>query len=250
MRKQLYAVLALCLPTLLVAQEPIVTLTDEEGNVVNESVVYAESLSSSLSDTASLHALLNADADRTINVRRYEMGVVSGTRNFYCWGVCYLPMPAGNLPVWESVHPVFIGAGQTVDNFHAYYEAQGHEGTSTFRFVWFDVDNTSDSTWVDIVFNAAAVGMEENLAAARLSVFPNPSKGADVQFDVQLPELAGASALVIHDALGQRIRSTPLRSGQPIARLSTEGLAPGLYFASVDHQGRNLVTQRFVVSGR
>ncbi|HPF91024.1 MAG TPA: T9SS type A sorting domain-containing protein, partial [Flavobacteriales bacterium] len=83
-----------------------------------------------------------------------------------------------------------------------------------------------------------------------LNVFPNPSKGADVQFDVEMPSLSGATALVIHNAVGQRIRTTPVRSGQPIARLSTEGLAPGLYFATLDHQGRGLVTQRFVVSGR
>ncbi|MCB9178021.1 MAG: T9SS type A sorting domain-containing protein [Flavobacteriales bacterium] len=250
MRKYLYSFLAFGVPFLAAAQEPIVTLTDEEGNVVNETIVHADATILASRDTVSLLAQLNANEERTVNIRRYELDVVSQTRNFFCWGVCYTAQSAGNIPVWESAHPVFIGAGQTVDNFHAYYEAQGHVGSSTFRFVWFDADNTNDSTWVDIVFDATAVGIEENLANAHLTIFPNPSKGADVQFDVEMPSLSGATALVIHNAVGQRIRTTPVRSGQPIARLSTEGLAPGLYFATLDHQGRGLVTQRFVVSGR
>ncbi|MBK6883749.1 MAG: hypothetical protein IPH05_12565 [Flavobacteriales bacterium] len=32
-----------------------------------------------------------------------------------------------------------------------------------FRFVWFDMDNMNDSTWVDILFDSQ-VGIDENAA--------------------------------------------------------------------------------------
>lgn len=231
----------------------LLTLTDEDGMTVPSGSTYVHH-GAPETDTESVHltATLNGTESKDVNMRRIELTVQPGTQNYYCWGVCYDAIDAGLLPIWNSlgVHALPMNGGEPVTNFAGYHRPQGLEGTSTYRYVWFDVDNRDDSVWVDIEFQITAVGIEENGALARLSVFPNPSKGADVQFEVDMPALGGATALVIHNAVGQRIRTTPVRSGQPIARLSTEGLAPGLYFATLDHKGRGLVTQRFVVSGR
>lgn len=231
----------------------LLTLVDEHGADVPNGSTYIQVGEASV-DLEEVHlvATLVGDASKEVNMRRYERSVQPGTQNYFCWGICYDAMDAGVLPVWNSmaIHSLYMNGGEPVTNFGAYHKPQGVVGTSTFRYVWFDVDNRDDSVWVDIEFQALPVGIAETAYAARLNVFPNPSKGADVQFEVDMNTLSGAAALVIHNAVGQRIRTTALRMGQPVARLSTEGLAPGLYFASVDHQGRTLVTQRFVVSGR
>lgn len=237
------------------AQE-FITLTDAEGNTVNGTTVVhtalAGTIGDGLVDEVDILATLGAGATREINMRRYEVSVEPYTQNYFCWGLCYGPQDAGAMPVWSSLpqHSLDMEAGVGLSNFHAYHVPQGVVGSSTYRYVWFDVDNEEDSVWVDIEFQSVAVGVEESASVTRLSVFPNPSKGADVQFNVDLANANGAATLVIHNALGERLRTSTVRNGQPVARLATDGFAPGLYFASVHVQGRTLVTQRFVVSGR
>lgn len=231
----------------------LLTFTDENGvNIPSGTTIIHDGVSTSDYEYVHLSTTLNGSESKVVNMRRIELDVQSGTQNYYCWGVCYDAIDAGALPVWNclAIHSLSMNGGEEVNNFSGYHKPQGLTGTSSYRYIWFDVDNRDDSVWVDLEFRVTAVGIGDNVALARLNVFPNPSKGADVQFDVEMPSLSGATALVIHNAVGQRIRTIPVRSGQPIARLSTEGLAPGLYFATLDHQGRGLVTQRFVVSGR
>ncbi|MBL7953027.1 MAG: T9SS type A sorting domain-containing protein [Flavobacteriales bacterium] len=247
--------LACLLSTATFAQD-FITLTDGEGSVVNGTTVVHTGLAGDIGDgtvdEVDILATLVSGPEREINMRRYELEVEPYTQNYFCWGLCYGPQDAGAMPSWSSLpqHSLDMEAGVGLSNFHAYHVPQGVEGCSTYRYVWFDVSNSDDSVWVDIQFCSLGVGIEERASAAHITVFPNPSKGADVEFDVELVNTTGAAALVIHNALGERIRSSALRNGQPVARMSTEGLAPGMYFASVDVQGRTLVTQRFVVSGR
>ena len=248
-----YALILLLPAFVLQTNAQLLTLTDEGGGTVasGSTVVHYGDVMNEL-EQVHLTATLNGAESKEVNMRRFEITVQPGTQNYYCWGVCYDALDAGVLPIWNSlgIHSLDMDGGVPVNNFTGYHRPQGLEGTNTYRYIWFDVDNRDDSVWVDIEFQITAVGIEENAASASLNVFPNPSKGADVQFEVDMPTVSGATALVIHNAVGQRIRTTPIRSGQPIARLSTEGLAPGLYFATLDQQGRSLVTQRFVVSGR
>jgi hypothetical protein len=250
MRKQLPTLAALCLPTLLIAQQPIVTLTDEGGNVVNGTVVHALSGTWELRDTVSLFAQLNAESERTVNLRRYEVQMVEQSKNFYCWGVCYTAQTAGNIPVWESAHPVFMGAGQTVDNFHAYYESRGYAGASTFRFVWFDVDNMNDSTWVDIVFDSA-VGMGENSGGVLgFDAYPNPALDAPMTVRFSLdPSVVGAQ-LVVYNALGGKVLVRQVRGASASVVLPRDEFQPGVYFANVEVGGRALITKRLIIGGR
>lgn len=250
MRKYVYSLFTLCLPFMLLAQDPIVTLTDEEGNVVNETVVHKVSATWHLRDTVSLFALLNADAEKTVNVRRYEVDVVEQSKNFFCWGVCYTTQTAGNIPVWESAHPVLIGADQTVDNFHAYYEPNSQVGSSTFRFVWFDMDNTNDSTWVDIVFDAA-VGIGENSGGVTaFEAYPNPALDAPMTVRFSLDHAMTGAQLVVYNALGSKVLSQAVRGTTAAVVLPRDEFQPGVYFANVEVAGKALITRRLVIGGR
>lgn len=246
-----YALPLLGLLSLTVNGQDFITLHDSGGNTVNGATVLHYGTADASVEEVGIYATLTS-GQRVVNVRRYELSVDANTQNYFCWGICYGPQDAGEMPIWNSmdIHSLSMQAGVELSNFKAYHVPMGVEGVSTYRYVWYDTAAPTDSVWADIEFHSGSVGMNELAKAVNLSVFPNPSKGADVQFEVDMNTLNGAAALVIHNAVGQRIRTTTLRSGQPVARLATDGLAPGLYFASVNHQGSTLVTRRFVVSGR
>jgi hypothetical protein len=196
---------------------------------------------------------LVAGATRNINVRRYEVDVQPATGNYFCWGVCYGPQDAGVLPVWnaQGQHALALSAGVVVTNFHAYHEPRAQVGNSTYRYVWFDTTTPTDSVWVDIQFQAIDnVGVEELVASASINAFPNPSKGEDVQFQLDVRNVDQALDLVVFNALGERVRTITVRQGQPLVRLSTANMSEGMYFASVQRAGTTLATRRFVVTGR
>ena len=250
MKQSLRALLFLAIPTLTYAQDPVVSITDEEGNVVNETVVVCPSATWHTTDTVSLLASLTGDQDKVVNLRRYEVDVLEFTRNFFCWGVCYTSQGSGNLPVWESAHPVEMVTDSIFNNFHAYYKPQNQAGSSLFRFVWFDVANTDDSTWVDILFDAQ-VGVEENTnGVLGFEAYPNPAVDADVTVRFSLdPAIANAS-LVVYNALGSKVREDRIRGTNATAVIDRNELRPGVYFANVEVNGTALLTRRLVISSR
>ena len=251
MKKHLYTALIACLPAVCFAQDPIVTITDEEGNVVNEELVTYAGAAWEFRDTVSLFATMNSDADRTINLRRYELDVVEQSKNFYCWGVCYTAQFAGNIPVWESVNPVYgMQPNVTVDNFHAYYEPNGQAGSSLFRFVWFDVDNMDDSTWVDIQFDAP-VGLEENIGGViGFEAYPNPALDAPMTVRFNLDPSVKGAQLVIYNTLGSKVLTQAVRGTSASVVLPQDQLQPGVYFANVEVAGKALLTRRLVIGAR
>jgi hypothetical protein len=234
------------------AQE-FISLQDLDGNVVNGTmVVHVGDVNDGVFEE-DITATLVAGATRNINVRRYEVDVQPATGNYFCWGVCYGPQDAGALPVWnaQGQHALALSAGVVVTNFHAYHEPRAQVGNSTYRYVWFDTTTPTDSVWVDIQFQAIDnVGVEELVASASINAFPNPSKGEDVQFQLDVRNVDQALDLVVFNALGERVRTITVRQGQPLVRLSTANMSEGMYFASVQRAGTTLATRRFVVTGR
>lgn len=240
--------LTLCATARLSSAQGIVTITDESGNVVNGTMVNGDCLFST--DTVSLFTSLNASSTTTVNLRRYEVWTVPGTKNFYCWGVCYLPANAGANPVWVSQDPVTMNPGATYDNFHSYYRPQGQPGTARFRFVWYNMDtpNGADSSWVDIQY-CAQVGVEERAAAANtLSAWPVPALGQDVTLDYTLDRPGVSNQLVLYNMLGERVRRVNLTAGQGRIIIATADLVPGVYFANIEREGRVLATRKLVVT--
>lgn len=242
----------LLIGTALFAQGPI-TLTDYSGAVVNGQTLVVYGGYDEFVLEKGLTATLSAGNERVFNVRRYEVDVQPSTANYFCWGQCYAPRDAGQSPVWQgaSQDAMLMVNGEPNENFHAYHMPNGLVGNSTFRYVWFDTALPTDSSWCDIQFRAIDnVGVDELGAAATLGVFPNPSRGSDVQFALELRNVDQALELVVFNALGERVRTITVRPGQLNARLGTVELAEGLYFASVLQGGKALTTQRFVISGR
>lgn len=244
----------ICLSVLAVsAQAQLLTLRDENNNVVNETIVVHTGASTESVFETDISATLNGTVGKSVNVRRYEISVAEGTQNYFCWGVCYGPQDAGVLPVWNALpqHAITLSPNVTVTNFHAYHVPMGQENNNIYRYVWYDVGNPNDSTWLDIEFRSEAVGIDEAVAAQyNLSVFPNPSVGSDVRVSFTGTTVAPATSLVVYNALGGRIHTERIRTAQQTAVLSAGELSTGIYFATLEANGTALATRRFVVTGR
>ncbi len=250
MKKRLLAGFALLTPVILSAQTPVVTLTDHDGNVVNETVIIEPGMTTDETDTVSLVATLNATQNRLVNVRRYELASVAGSANFFCWGICYGPQEAGVRPVWQGGNPVMMEPGVETSGFGAYYNPMSLPGSSGFRFVFYDMGSPDDSTWVDVIFDMS-VGVKEELGGVlSFEAWPNPTIDGAMTLRCALhPSVQGAS-MVVYDALGSKVLVQSIRGNGGTVVLPREKLRPGMYFATIEANGRALLTRRLAVGSR
>ena len=244
--------LAICLMMSGVAKAQLVQLTDADGNVVNGTTVYvtepfADNTTQTLESDLSTQNMSGATV--TVNVKRYEVDVPHGTQNYFCWSLCYGVRDAGQTPLWISTDPLTMTAGQTVNGFHAYYLPVHVDGPATFRYVWYNVDNVNDSTYVDFVFNAQVVGINEVSAPVRnFTAYPNPSVGGDITLDYDLATAGAGTRLSIYNMLGERKLVRTIGAAQGRVVLNEGDLASGVWFAVLERNGRTLATKRLVIA--
>lgn len=234
------------------ASAQVVHLTDDENNVLNETTVYVNGDPGlpGGQDDLGLAIKATSDIDQFVNLKRYEVSVLPGTTNYFCWDLCWLPANVGEHPVWYANNAMHLAAGQTYTGGHAYYGAEGVSGTSSFRYVWFSTSDENDSTWVDVVFNAQPVGITENASLVRtFDVFPNPAVGSDVTltYDLATAPTAGMR-LSVYNMLGERTLTRTLGAPQGRLTLRTGDLPAGVWFATLESNGRALATRRVVVT--
>ena len=226
----------------------VVVVTDEGGTQLNGTTVYVDGSADSETDLGFAFKTTSA-IDQFVNLKRYEVSVLSGTTNYFCWDLCFLPADAGVHPVWFANSAVHLTAGQTFTGGHAYYGPEGVAGTSTFRYVWFSTSDENDSTWVDVVFNAQPVGISEAASVVRsFDVYPNPAVGSDVTLSYDLAEAPAGTRLAVYNMLGERTLTRTLGAAQGRSVLRVGDLSAGVWFVALESSGKALATRRLVVT--
>lgn len=228
----------------------LITLHYGEDVVPSGSVVVKSGPASDEVLSVYLLATLNEAPGRTVNVKRYELSVQPETGNYFCWGVCYAAQDAGAMPYWAafSQHALPMEPGVPLTNFAAYHEPRGVVGESSYRYVFYDMVDQTDSVWVDIVFNSVATNVHEQALVRTFNVFPNPSMGQNVEVMVELANTAQGTTMVVYDMLGTRLRTMRLVPAQNRTTLNVQDMAAGVYFATVEQGGRAVASRRFVVT--
>ncbi len=253
MNRTRYSLALLTLWAAAANAQGLIGIRNGDGELVNGTVVFVQTdITASLSDVGLYCELLEGTEPEQINVRRYEMWPVTGSSNYFCWGVCYNAVPSGTNSTWLSQHYVDLTPGVPVNNFHAYYEPNNTPGTSRFRFVWFRTSdpNAADSSWVDIDFGAS-VGVEERTSALNsMKVMPNPALASDMKISLDLDAAVRGARLVIYNTLGSKVQEHSLPAGSTVVTLRREDLTPGIYFGSVEVNGRVLESRRLVIGSR
>lgn len=221
-------------------------VTDGDGNIQNGSTYYYYGDPSSTMHAALLCENTNS-SNIEVNLKRYETDVQPGTKNFFCWGVCYGAVSVGTNPLWVSQDFVDMDAGVQYNNFSAYHQPQGNVGVSCFLYVWYDTADPNDSTWVNVCFDSETVGVEENDMIADLNGYPNPSIGS-VNFDIALRVSINEAELVIYNLLGERVWSRFISNNEQKFVLNEGELSPGIYFYSVQANGQSGIAQKLIIA--
>lgn len=250
--RYIFPVLALALGSAAQAQLEPVSLTDANGVQVNGQTLVVTAELNENPDLTLQQALLTrniTDARRDINVKRYEVSVLPGTQNYFCWTLCYPPEVAGDRVSWAAHEAVTLDADEEFDGFFGDYVPMGIAGSSTFLFVWYDVDNPIDSAWVEIVFTAAEpTGIAESSVVRGFAVYPNPAVGSDITLDYDLSMITAGTSLSLYNMLGERKLMKPLAAAQGRVVLHESELTNGVWFAVLERNGKAIATKRVVVA--
>ena len=161
----------------------------------------------------------------------------------FCVGIqCYPPT------VIVSPDSFLVAAGAIDSSFsgHILTPYDGFEGCCPVNFTFFDNDNPNDSLQVEFIFcSARGISVEEN--EARISaVYPNPAVDyVTISYDIKGSQDA---RFRIINVVGQVVMDNTLSADENSSRLDISRLESGVYFYSLELEGRAVETKRLVIS--
>jgi len=179
----------------------------------------------------------------TVLVKKVEISLITGSVNTFCWGgSCYPPT------TYISPNPDIIGGNRTdsVDFSGHYNPNPSLAGISTVRYVFFNQANPNDSVCVNIHYDALYVGLNNQIARNVLSTaYPNPANNT-VNFTYDIT--AGTTATVtIRNLVGSVVKTEDLTATEGKLSISTADIPDGVYFYSLDIEGKSITTHKLIV---
>ncbi len=139
---------------------------------------------------------------------------------------------------WTTVHMTNVTSQYWVENFRFKFRFDGSGGNNVF------LDDIN--IYPGAASNEIVLGVEEQMVAEGLNVYPNPSEGElNVSFNISTPK---AMNFVVTDVLGKQIQTQSIQaaSGSNLVMLSTEGMATGMYLLQIG-DGTNKQVVQFLV---
>jgi len=219
------------------------TVTDGNNNVVNGDTVYVNGSTNTSTLSVNLKVSNISSTAKKANVKRYEADVVAGSKNNLCFGMCFTDLITGTSPFSNPNSQITIPANDYTNGFHAYHLPKGYTGVSVYRYVFFDMDNTSDSVYVDIIFtvtNANSVA-EENQKS--FSVYLNENKHLVVQsHSLQAtPEVK----VQVYDMFSNRVKEVVVNSSS--FQIPMNELSSGVYLLHIQESDATICTKKIVI---
>jgi len=180
---------------------------------------------------------------KNVKIRKYDEVLVEGSYSNICWVACYPDF------ILETPEPILIDAGSFSQNFTGDMTYGSIQGTSTVKFVFFDMDNQTDSTFVTINFVIGTLGVNNKPKLANVEMsnaYPNPVIGVSF-IDYKLPQSVAGAYIRINNLLGTTVREIPLDRSQGKVTLDAGNLKDGVYFYSLIVNKSATITRKFVV---
>ncbi len=182
-----------------------------------------------------------------IKVKKYEISTTTpSSENAFCWSVCTINQLWGVKRLDTSSHIPMSLNQQIVFSGHVYPKMHG--GTSTFKYVWYDVANPNDSAWIDVVFdvrNPRSVGVEEVKKETSLKIYPNPATDL---VNVSITSNEVNKKIQIIDLLGKVVFSDIIADDNTNLKINTSNFIPGVYFVSVTSNNKSIRTSKIVIT--
>jgi len=181
-------------------------------------------------------------AAKSLKMKRYQVNVLSGTSNYFCWTLCYGPTvdesPAGD--------ELLLQPNAVFNDMFLDYAPAGQSGVSTIRYVIQNIADANDTASITVNFNATLTSINEINTVAKLNaIFPNPANN-NVTVNYALNQ--GQASIEVKNLLGQVQKITPITAGSKSTNLNVSDLPSGIYFVSLKSNGNIIDTKRLVVN--
>jgi Secretion system C-terminal sorting domain len=215
-------------------------LSDSTGPIANNSTILKYGLPSA-DEIVSYVFVKNITANRIpVKVKKVELMALHGTMNLFCWGLCF------DTSVFVSPDLLMIDSGVTnTTDFSGHYIPKGVVGISTIRYVFFDVNNLSDTVCVNIDFDTYPLEIHNLTDASISGSFPNPADNM-VNFNYSVPQNSLAK-VIIRNVLGSIVKAIDITDNSGKLSLNTSELADGVYFYTFLVNGISQVTKKLVI---
>ncbi|MFZ4783894.1 MAG: T9SS type A sorting domain-containing protein [Flavobacteriales bacterium] len=181
-----------------------------------------------------------------VRAKRVIMQNVSGTVNYFCWGVCFDETTSiSPLSVSQDMNP-----GDVNNTFYAHYRPQNNAGEAIIKYCFFDAANTADETCQEVHYCVdceQSVGEGNALDVELSEVSPNPVRSiGSISYSFQTaPENA---KLVIYNMVGSIVKETVITAKNGIFLINAADFESGVYLYSIQMNGKASVMKKLVIA--
>lgn len=191
----------------------------------------------SMAPKAQFELTNTTSADMSVTAFGDFSGLPSGAFASFCWEECYST---------DSIPPRTLAAGDTYgdndgEDFHLEPLGMTEGQTWTAPMTFKDVVSGAEFSFT-LVFTVGTAA-NEGFDLVEVSAYPNP---ASEIVNFRLGNVKSGSHLVLRDMSGRSLKVLPL-DGKAEASMDLEGLASGVYFYSVEENGKAVATRKLVV---
>ncbi len=185
----------------------------------------------------------------TYKVERIELSMQPGHSSYFCWSIdCYPP----NVSLATS--DVVLGQNDRDSTFIGYltpYDNNGGiSGTSVVKYIFFNVNDAADTISTVFVYNATgSTGIVDTriLKENDFYAYPNPSTNyLNIAFGNIKAHKVGK--VIIRNALGSELINSSFDLNRNLATVDVSRLERGVYFYTIQLDGKNVHTKKFAVS--
>lgn len=223
-----------------------VTITDSIGTTTVTGQTLNYTVPSTSVDTKYWHinnlgsSVLNVKVKKTIMVLND-----AGATVYFCTDAnCYSPAQTMSLNVALAAN---TGTSLLTTDFNP----NGVQGTTTVRYTIINQANTSDTAYFVINYtinNPAGINTPTLVKASVSNPSPNPASSF-VNMNYKMGSYSVENTkLVVYNMLGVRVMETRIDEIEGTVRMDVSNLDQGIYFCSLESDGKTLSTKRLVVT--
>lgn len=119
--------------------------------------------------------------------------------------------------------------------------------SATWRVVIYNVSDVNDSAAAVITWKVNPTSIDELSAnSVKFSAYPNPTSG-DLTVNYNIDVEDANNTLAVYDVVGKKVKSYTLLKNKGQLKLNVSDLNPGVYFYTVNVNGKALKTERVIV---
>ena len=213
----------------------------------SDTIAYGNALTTS--DIAAYAKITNIGTDTIqVLVKRIDKNYNRLTdSNAICWQVCF----GADISVSPPRYAITLDPGDTTDvvkgfNGHVYPNKDGVPMSGDITYVFFDLNNPSDSVTHTITYEVnTTFDVPELNQRERLAVYPNPARD-NLTLEYDLTGLSSASFELVN-VVGNVVYRRDLPAEVGNIDLNISKLNRGVYFYVLRNGGDSLITRKLVI---